>query len=43
MICATNHISQLNPALLRPGRFDYLIPVGPIDEKGRKAVFERYL
>ena len=43
IVCATNHIRQLNPALLRPGRFDYIIPIGPTDEHARKAVFERYL
>ncbi|MEU5242112.1 ATP-binding protein [Streptomyces lydicus] len=29
LICATNVVRSLDPAFLRPGRFDYLIPVGP--------------
>ncbi|MCJ7601742.1 MAG: C-GCAxxG-C-C family protein, partial [Desulfobulbaceae bacterium] len=37
LICATNHIRQLDAALLRPGRFDCIIPVGGLDELGRKT------
>lgn len=29
LICATNSVRSLDPAFLRPGRFDYVIPVGP--------------
>lgn len=29
LVCATNSIRSLDPAFLRPGRFDYLIPIGP--------------
>ena len=43
MICATNHIRQLDPALLRPGRFDCIIPVGNLDDFGRRTIFEHYL
>ena len=43
LVCATNHIRQLDPALLRPGRFDCIIPVGDLDEQGRKTIFEHYL
>jgi SpoVK/Ycf46/Vps4 family AAA+-type ATPase len=43
MICATNHIRQLDPALLRPGRFDCIIPVGNLDDQGRRTIFEHYL
>ena len=38
MIAATNRPDILDPALLRPGRFDRQIPVGPPDVEGRKAV-----
>ncbi len=41
LICATNNIRMLNPALLRPGRFDFIMPVGPADKESRKIVFER--
>lgn len=43
LVCATNNIRLLNPALLRPGRFDYILPVGPMDAKGRQEVFRHYL
>lgn len=38
MIAATNRPDILDPALLRPGRFDRQIPVGRPDVKGREAV-----
>ena len=31
LACATNWVSRLDPAFLRPGRFDYVLPVGPPD------------
>ncbi len=40
LIAATNRPDILDPALLRPGRFDRQIPVGPPDLAGRKAVLE---
>jgi len=43
LVCATNYIRQLDAALLRPGRFDCIIPVGGLDNSGRKTVFEHYL
>ncbi len=42
-ICATNYIRQLDAALLRPGRFDCIIPVGGLDEDGRKTILEQHL
>lgn len=38
MIAATNRADILDPALLRPGRFDRQIQVGLPDVKGREAV-----
>ena len=38
LIAATNRPDILDPALLRPGRFDRQIAVGPPDIEGRKAV-----
>jgi transitional endoplasmic reticulum ATPase len=43
LVCATNYIRQLDAALLRPGRFDCIIPVGALDESSRRTVFEHYL
>ena len=43
LICATNHIRQLDSALLRPGRFDCIIPVGGLDEQSRRTILEHYL
>jgi transitional endoplasmic reticulum ATPase len=43
LVCATNAVHSLDSAFLRPGRFDYVIPVGPPDQPARKAVWERYL
>lgn len=43
LVCATNHVGSLDPALLRPGRFDYLLPVGPPDEAARRAIWSSYV
>ncbi len=40
MIAATNRPDILDPALLRPGRFDRQIPVNNPDVKGREAVLK---
>ena len=42
LACATNSIGALDPAFLRPGRFDYILPVGPPDAEARKAIWGRY-
>jgi GNAT superfamily N-acetyltransferase len=43
LICATNSVRSLDPAFLRPGRFDYVIPIGPPDPTARAAIWARYL
>ncbi|MGB9616783.1 MAG: ATP-binding protein, partial [Desulfomonilaceae bacterium] len=43
LICATNYIRELDAALLRPGRFDCIIPVGGLDHAGLKTIFDYYL
>ncbi|MET8406759.1 GNAT family N-acetyltransferase [Streptomyces sp. NPDC005195] len=43
LICATNSVRSLDQAFLRPGRFDYVIPVGPPDPAAREAIWRRYL
>ncbi|KPC59865.1 ATP-binding protein [Streptomyces chattanoogensis] len=42
LVCATNSIRSLDPAFLRPGRFDYLIPIGTPDKAARAAIWSRY-
>ncbi len=43
LVCATNYIGQLDAALLRPGRFDLVIPVGALDSEGRRTIFQYFL
>ncbi|HUO39186.1 MAG TPA: GNAT family N-acetyltransferase [Mycobacterium sp.] len=43
LICATNSVRSLDSAFLRPGRFDYIIPIGPPDAVARAAIWRRYL
>lgn len=43
LACATNSVRSLDPAFLRPGRFDYVIPIGPPDPTARAAIWARYL
>lgn len=40
IMAATNRPDILDPALLRPGRFDRQVVVGAPDVKGREAIFE---
>ncbi|WP_084960996.1 ATP-binding protein [Thermoactinospora rubra] len=42
LVVATNAISSLDPAFLRPGRFDYVVPIGPPDAAARSAIWRRY-
>jgi transitional endoplasmic reticulum ATPase len=43
LACATNSVRMLDPAFLRPGRFDYILPVGPPDAEARAAIWTRYV
>ncbi|MGR8010809.1 ATP-binding protein [Streptomyces hypolithicus] len=43
LVCATNNVAALDPAFLRHGRFDYVLPVGPPDEHARCALWSSYL
>lgn len=43
LVCATNYIRQLDAALLRPGRFDCIMPVGGLDDQSRRTIFNHYL
>lgn len=43
LVCATNFVRALDPAFLRHGRFDYVIPIGPPDDTARRAIWGRYV
>ena len=43
VIATTNNPTMIDPAALRPGRFDKLIYVGVPDEAARAVMFEKYL
>ena len=39
LVCATNSVGMLDPAFLRPGRFDYVLPVGPPNDEARASIW----
>jgi transitional endoplasmic reticulum ATPase len=41
LICATNFVEAIDPAVLRPGRFDLLIGIGPPDMTALTALWEQ--
>jgi transitional endoplasmic reticulum ATPase len=43
LVCATNFVRALDPAFLRHGRFDYVIPLGAPDAAARAAIWTRYI
>ncbi len=43
LVCATNFIAGIDAAVLRPGRFDLVIPIGPPDITARTALWEAAL
>jgi transitional endoplasmic reticulum ATPase len=43
LVCATNWVARLDPAFLRPGRFDYVLPVGPPNAEARRPIWRRYV
>ncbi|TQW00747.1 hypothetical protein V2A60_001797 [Cordyceps javanica] len=43
VLAATNRPEAMDPALLRPGRFDQVVYVGPPNEAAREAVFNVHL
>ncbi|GAB4851784.1 hypothetical protein Ancab_031183 [Ancistrocladus abbreviatus] len=43
VIAATNRPDKIDPALLRPGRFDRLLYVGPPNEADREEIFRIHL
>ena len=43
LICATNSVRSLDPAFLRPGRFDYVVPIGPPDAEARAALWASHV
>ena len=43
LVCATNFVGDIDAAVLRPGRFDLVIPIGPPDLTARLALWEAAL
>ena len=43
VVAATNDIESLDPAALRPGRFDYKVHVPLPDVNGRDEIFKLYV
>lgn len=43
LVCATNFIRALDPAFLRHGRFDYVIPIGLPDDEARQAIWQGFI
>ncbi len=43
LVCATNDLRALDTAFTRPGRFDYVIPIGTPDDAARAAIWSRYV
>lgn len=43
LICATNFVTALDPAFLRHGRFDYVVPIGLPDDAARAAIWSRFV
>ena len=39
LVCATNFVGDIDSAVLRPGRFDLVIPIGPPDLAARLALW----
>jgi len=42
-IATTNNIRDFDPAVKRPGRFDFVLPVGPPSSEQRTALLQRFL
>nr|MDO8112418.1 AAA family ATPase [Candidatus Sigynarchaeota archaeon] len=42
LLAATNRLDMVEPALLRPGRFDILLEIGFPDENTRRKIFDLY-
>jgi transitional endoplasmic reticulum ATPase len=40
LICATNFVETIDPAVMRPGRFDLLIGIGPPDHTALTSLWE---
>ena len=43
LVCATNFVETIDPAVLRPGRFDLLIGIGPPDPDALRALWAQSL
>ena len=42
IVATTNHLDQLDPALVRPGRFDLTLELGPLDDEALAGMFAAF-
>lgn len=43
LVCATNFVEAIDPAVMRPGRFDLVLGIGPPDQAALVALWDRAL
>lgn len=43
LICATNFVDAIDPAVMRPGRFDLVLGIGPPDQMALSALWQHAL
>jgi chaperone BCS1 len=41
-IVTTNHIERLDPAIIRPGRIDEVIEIGPLSRESARRMFRAF-
>lgn len=42
LVATTNHVEKLDPALIRPGRFELILKIGNLNEETSKKMFNKF-